>query len=94
MVSVIGEPYLDAIEPWHEQAACATYSAEVFFPPSDVPGAARAAKAICASCPVQSECLAFALDTGQPEGVWGGMDAGERRRLRRRIRDRARRKAS
>ena len=94
MVSVIGEPYLDAIEPWHDQAACATYSAEVFFPPNDVPGATRAPKAICASCTVQDECLAFALETGQPEGVWGGMDAGERRRLRRRTRDRARRKAS
>lgn len=94
MVSVIGEPYLDAVEPWHEQAACATYSAEVFFPPNDVPGSTRAAKAICASCPVQDECLTFALETGQSDGVWGGMDAGERRRLRRRIRDRARRKAS
>ncbi|HZJ47628.1 MAG TPA: WhiB family transcriptional regulator [Acidimicrobiia bacterium] len=86
--------YFEAGEPWHAQAACASYPAEVFFPPSDAPQAAKAAKLICAGCPVRDECLSFAIDTAQSEGVWGGMDAGERRRLRRRIRDRERRRAS
>jgi WhiB family redox-sensing transcriptional regulator len=94
MVSVVDELYFDAEEAWHEHAACATQPAEVFFPPSDVPGAATKAKTICAGCPVQEECLSFALETAQSEGVWGGMDAGERRRLRRRTRDRKRRRAS
>jgi WhiB family transcriptional regulator, redox-sensing transcriptional regulator len=91
---MFGELYFDLEEPWRDQAACASYSAEVFFPPSDVPEAARTAKSICATCPVQEECLSFALETAQSDGVWGGMDASERRRYRRRIRDRARRKAS
>jgi WhiB family redox-sensing transcriptional regulator len=94
MMPMVGELYFDTEEPWREQSACASYSADVFFPPSDVPGAARTAKTICATCPVQEECLSFALDTGQSDGVWGGMDAAERRRYRRRVRDRARRKAS
>lgn len=94
MASLVGELYFDSEEAWYEDAACASHAAEVFFPPSDVPGAAQKAKAICAGCPVQAECLGFALETAQSEGVWGGMDAGERRRLRRRTRDRARRKAS
>lgn len=94
MASEVGEIYFDSVEAWFENAACASHGAEVFFPPSDVPGASQKAKTICAGCPVQEECLDFALETAQSEGVWGGMDAGERRRLRRRTRDRARRKAS
>ncbi len=94
MMSVSADLYLDAAEPWHEQAACVAYPAEMFFPAVETPGASRAAKLVCAACPVREECLSFALETAQSEGVWGGMDAGERRRLRRRMRDRARRRAS
>lgn len=94
MVSAVNELFFDAQEPWYEEAACASYPAELFFPPSDAPSAANAAKAICQGCPVREECLSFALETAQAEGVWGGMDAGERRRLRRRLRDRERRRAS
>lgn len=94
MVAPANELYFDAEEPWYEDAACASHPAEMFFPPSDDSSAARAAKTICAACPVRDECLSFALETAQSEGVWGGMDAGERRRLRRRIRDRSRRRAS
>ena len=94
MVPATNDMFFDAREPWYEEAACASYPAEVFFPPSEVPLAANPAKAVCEGCPVREECLSFALETAQAEGVWGGMDAGERRRLRRRIRDRERRRAS
>ena len=30
------------------------------------------AKALCAGCPIRRECLAAALDRGEPWGVWGG----------------------
>lgn len=30
------------------------------------------AKALCTDCPIQRECLAAALDRGEPWGVWGG----------------------
>jgi len=30
------------------------------------------AKALCAECPIRQECLAAALDRGEPWGVWGG----------------------
>jgi WhiB family redox-sensing transcriptional regulator len=94
MMAVSVDLYFAAEEPWHEDAACTSYPAEMFFPPSDDPEASRAAKAVCATCPVRDECFTFALETAQSEGVWGGMDAGERRRLRRRTRDRERRRAS
>ena len=30
------------------------------------------AKALCIDCPIRRECLAAALDRGEPWGVWGG----------------------
>jgi len=30
------------------------------------------AKELCAACPVRAECLAQALERGEPHGVWGG----------------------
>jgi len=30
------------------------------------------AKALCTDCPIRRECLAAALDRGEPWGVWGG----------------------
>ena len=42
----------------------------------------RRAKAVCVGCPVRQRCLAFALDTRQEYGIWGGCDADERRVLR------------
>lgn len=41
----------------------------------------KRARAICAGCPVQSECLAEALDNRIEWGVWGGMTERERRQL-------------
>lgn len=81
-------------EAWREEAACATAAHEVFFPETEEPEASAEAKAICAACPVRELCLGYALATNQSDGVWGGLDAGERRRMRRRVRDRARRRAS
>lgn len=48
-------------------------------PPADNP-IWKAAKAICARCPVVTECLDHALLTRQPDGVWGGLTPSERKR--------------
>lgn len=75
------EPYLDS---WREASACATAPEVDFFPdPADL-AAISAAKALCASCPVAGECLTWAIETNQPEGIWGGHTPTERRSLRRR----------
>ena len=66
---------------WRERAECRGLDNAVFFPLSDDPAATRHAKRICTTCPVQDECLSFALETGQLAGIWGGLTTTERRRL-------------
>lgn len=41
-----------------------------------------AAQTICRGCPVKDECLEWALDAGCDDGVFGGLTAPERRKLR------------
>jgi WhiB family redox-sensing transcriptional regulator len=74
---------------WRESAACRQADPELFFPIGTTGKAAveiRYAKAVCASCPVQQPCLAYALTTRQEFGIWGGYDENERRPLHRRWR--------
>lgn len=71
---------------WLRDAACAGADPELFFPVGDSDPAAEQverAKAVCHSCPVESRCLEWALNTGRTSGVWGGTDEEERRRMRR-----------
>ncbi len=74
---------------WWSRAACASADPELFFPISYSGPALRQvmrAKAVCARCEIQRECLRYALDAGSIQGVWGGMTEEERRRLVRRER--------
>jgi WhiB family redox-sensing transcriptional regulator len=69
---------------WRHQAACRTEEPELFFPIGTSESALdqlAEAKSVCRGCPVVSECLAWALETGQNSGVWGGMSEDERRQL-------------
>jgi WhiB family redox-sensing transcriptional regulator len=75
-------------EEWRYDAACAGEETDLFFPVGQSADAiiqTSQAKAVCARCPVQTECLTFALDTGQNDGVWGGLAEDERRLLKRRM---------
>jgi WhiB family redox-sensing transcriptional regulator len=36
---------------------------------------------ICMSCPVQEDCLSYAMDNAIYHGVWGGMTARQRQIL-------------
>ena len=38
-------------------------------------------KRVCEECPVQSECLEFALENRIDHGVWGGTSERQRRRI-------------
>ena len=43
------------------------------------------ALAVCCRCPVRVVCLAAALNTGEPHGIWGGLTEEERRRVPREV---------
>jgi WhiB family redox-sensing transcriptional regulator len=73
-------------ETWHLHAACRGPESVLFFPPTrgelreEREGRESQAKAICAKCEVQQECLDFALRVREPHGIWGGLTEAERRR--------------
>lgn len=69
---------------WREGAACVGKVDADFFPAPDDTRSITRAKALCAGCPVREDCLIFALETNQPDGIWGGYTAKERTKIRRR----------
>jgi WhiB family redox-sensing transcriptional regulator len=71
---------------WIERASCLEEDPDLFFPVGTTGPAVEQtvrAKAVCTRCAVRPECLAWALDTCQDAGVWGGLDEEERREIRR-----------
>lgn len=74
-------------ESWQHRAACRGPQSAVFFPPPqferkrDRLERERRAKAICATCPVVTECLEYALTIKEPHGIWGGLNEAERKEL-------------
>ncbi len=79
---------------WRHRAACLQEDPELFFPIGNTgPALAQIeqAKVVCHRCDVSDACLAWALESGQDAGVWGGLSEDERRALKRRTaRSRAR----
>jgi WhiB family redox-sensing transcriptional regulator len=70
---------------WHKAAACRGADPELFFPIGTTGPALRQvqeAKRICLTCPARTQCLAWALDQGVTDGVWGGTTQDERRAIR------------
>jgi len=49
---------------------CRENDAEMWF--AERPADVEFAKALCRTCPARAQCLASALDRGEPWGVWGG----------------------
>jgi WhiB family redox-sensing transcriptional regulator len=69
---------------WRDTAACAAYPNDLFFPGGDLNEAdILRAKAICSVCKVTPECLQYALETNQRNGIWAETTEDERRSVRR-----------
>lgn len=63
---------------WQEQAACRDVEdPDIFFPERG--GSSKAARALCADCPVRAECLEYALANHEDFGIWGGTSPRDRR---------------
>ena len=72
---------------WRHHALCREQDPELFFPIGTAGPAAvqvEEAKVVCRRCPVVTDCLTWALETGQDAGVWGATSEDERRALARR----------
>lgn len=61
---------------WTRQAACANHPDLDWF--TDQRTEIAACKAICATCPVKTDCLTHAIDAGETHGIWGGLRHTER----------------
>lgn len=67
---------------WMRDGACLEHPELSWFPERGMPTAP--AKAVCASCLVRDECLAYALDNPLMHGIWGATSDRERRAMKRR----------
>lgn len=74
-------------EEWRSEARCADVNTEIFFPPRDktlYKKIATEAKSYCLGpknknpCPVQKECLWYAVYSDEMHGIWGGYSHRER----------------
>ena len=67
---------------WMDKAICIEIGTEPFFPDTDK-DTELAAKRICKKCPVQTECLLYALQDGTLSGIWGGTSLVDRQTMKR-----------
>ena len=67
---------------WMQDAECAIrdHDKDMWF--SDCLFERQAAKRICHTCPVKTQCLEFADQEGYDYGIWGGLSEYERRQIK------------
>jgi WhiB family redox-sensing transcriptional regulator len=58
---------------------CQQVDPEMFYPAKYE--SSKEAKRVCGMCPVQAECLAYALRAKEMHGVWGGKSERERAKM-------------
>lgn len=68
-------------QPWVTSAACRGRNIDHWYPTDRGPASYCHARPICEACPVRQACLDWAVETGEPDGMWGGCDPDERAAL-------------
>lgn len=63
---------------------CQDSDPEAWFSEDGMLEAGRQAKKMCQRCPVVDACATYAIEAQEMFGVWGGMTALERRKIRQR----------
>ena len=74
---------------FYENPACATVGGDFWFPENDPANRntieVAIAKSICRRCPNQEECAEWGIQN-ENFGIWGGLNEGQRRLIRRKRR--------
>ncbi len=70
---------------WRDQADCRRLDDPEYWFPNGTTGPfvlqAEEAKAICRECPVALDCARWSIQKRMSDGVWGGLDEVQRRRV-------------
>jgi WhiB family redox-sensing transcriptional regulator len=66
--------------PWRALALCVGHDPELWFPVNS-DGGGNAVR-ICCACPVRLDCLSWAIAHDERDGIWGGVSARKRQRMR------------
>ncbi len=77
----VGEEWM-----FHPGKHCAGRDPEDFYPRESA-GSRSEMQQVCRGCPVQAQCLRYAIDRNENWGVWGGLSPRQRRRVSRRLRE-------
>jgi WhiB family transcriptional regulator, redox-sensing transcriptional regulator len=75
---------IDYAMDWRKAGACLAADPDLFFPVSAGAAASNEysrALSMCDGCPVKRQCLDFAMQTGEANGIWGGTTPEERIRV-------------
>lgn len=75
----------DMTRNWRAGSACSTGEHPPDWWGGEVPVTAKAAKAVCVTCPARPECLTYSLDDPDQYGILGGFDRRERNDLIRQL---------
>lgn len=75
---VVHGPY-PAPQGWRRAALCLGQDPGIWYP---IDAGGVEAVAICAACPVRLDCLGWALEHNERDGIWGGVSARRRQRIR------------
>jgi WhiB family transcriptional regulator, redox-sensing transcriptional regulator len=76
------------VRDWRHDSACADEDPELHHPigiSEIAKDQAERAKEVCRRCLALERCLAWALESGATDGIAGGLDKDERRKLKARL---------
>ena len=65
---------------WFEKAKCRGKPTEAFYPEFTTTPVPREVQRLCDTCPVQGDCLAYAL-IKRESGIWGGTTEAQRKAI-------------
>lgn len=72
---------IERYEPWRDNAGCLNMDPDLWFPERGQ-DTSRPIAVCVGRCAVQEQCLQYALDTNEKNGIWGGTTGRERRYIR------------